>query len=65
MNHPKGIKAGYAPVLSCHSAQFSASFVEILAKIDRKTGKPSEGELPDLFKNGDSIIVRMKVNIIK
>jgi len=39
MNHKNGIKAGYSPVLDCHTAHIACRFDDIKDKIDPRTGK--------------------------
>ncbi|KRX00230.1 Translation protein, beta-barrel domain [Pseudocohnilembus persalinus] len=67
LNHPKGIKQGYSPVISIHTEQITCKLDKILGIIDKKTGKIiencefNEEELQkQLFKKGQSIMVKMK-----
>merc|ERR1712198_77411 len=39
LNHPGEIRAGYAPVLDCHTAHIACKFAELKEKIDRRSGK--------------------------
>nr|DAD46404.1 TPA_asm: hypothetical protein HUJ06_016341 [Nelumbo nucifera] len=39
MNHPGQIENGYALMLDCHTSHIAVKFVELLAKIDRLSGK--------------------------
>jgi elongation factor 1-alpha len=57
--HPTAIAAGYTPVLHAHTAQVSATIVEIVSKLDARTGQPVE-EKPKSIKTGDSAIVRIQ-----
>ena len=57
--HPTAIAAGYTPVLHAHTAQVAATISEIVAKIDPRTGQPTE-EKPKTIKTGDSAIVRIQ-----
>jgi len=57
--HPTAIAAGYTPVLHCHTAQVAATITELVAKIDPRTGQPTE-EKPKTIKTGDSAIVRIQ-----
>jgi len=41
MNHPGEIRAGYSPVLDCHTAHIACKFAEIKSKMDRRSGKVS------------------------
>lgn len=58
MNHPGEIRAGYSPVLDCHTAHIACKFSEILDKSDRRSGKILE-ENPKFIKSGDSALVKM------
>jgi elongation factor 1-alpha len=57
--HPTAIAPGYTPVLHAHTAQVAATIVEIIAKIDPRTGQPTE-EKPKTIKTGDSAIVKIQ-----
>ena len=59
LNHPGQIGAGYTPVLDCHTAHIACKFSEIVAKVDRRTGKATEEE-PKFIKSGDSAIVKLQ-----
>jgi len=58
LNHPGQISAGYTPVVDCHTSHTSCKFVELKAKIDRRTNVVTE-ENPKFVKSGDSAIVKM------
>jgi elongation factor 1-alpha len=58
LNHPGQINAGYTPVLDCHTAHIACKFSELLAKVDRRTGKETEKE-PKNIKSGDAAIVKL------
>jgi len=58
VNHPGCIKAGYAPVLDCHTAHIACKFEELEQKIDRRSGKVLE-ENPKEVKSGDSAMVKL------
>merc|ERR1719150_2703413 len=58
MNHPGLIKAGYSPVLDCHTAHIACKFEELQQKIDRRSGKVLE-ENPQSIKQGDAAMVKM------
>jgi len=58
MNHPGEIRAGYTPVLDCHTAHIACKFHEILNKVDRRTGKQKEDN-PTFVKNGDSAVINL------
>jgi len=59
LNHPGEIRKGYAPVVDCHTAHIACKFVELLEKIDRRSGKKLEDN-PEKVKSGDAAIVLMK-----
>ncbi len=59
INHPTVIAKGYTPVFHVHTAQVPCQFIEIIKKIDPKTGQAS-AEKPDFIKNGDVAVVRLK-----
>jgi elongation factor 1-alpha len=56
--HPGQIRAGYSPVLDCHTAHIACKFGAILEKIDRRSGKKVEDN-PEFVKNGDACIATM------
>ncbi|KAL0211764.1 hypothetical protein RCL1_005390 [Eukaryota sp. TZLM3-RCL] len=58
MNHPGQIRAGYAPVIDCHTAHISCKFETLLQKVDRRTGQVQE-ENPEFIKKNDCGIVRL------
>ncbi|MDR2707311.1 MAG: translation elongation factor EF-1 subunit alpha [Nitrososphaerota archaeon] len=57
--HPTAIAAGYTPVLHYHTGQIAVKFVELIKKIDPRTGQVSE-ENPSYLKTGDAAWVRME-----
>jgi elongation factor 1-alpha len=57
--HPTAVAAGYTPVLHAHTAQVAATITELVAKIDPRTGQPTE-EKPKTIKTGDSAIVKIQ-----
>ncbi len=59
INHPTVIAKGYTPVFHVHTAQVPCQFVELVSKLDPKTGQVAQ-EHPDFLKNGDVAIVRIK-----
>jgi len=59
LDHPGSIRAGYCPSIAVHTAQVPCEFEELLAKIDRKTGKDLEAN-PECAKSGDVVTVRMR-----
>jgi elongation factor 1-alpha len=56
--HPTAIAPGYTPVLHAHTSQVAATISELVAKIDPRTGQPTE-EKPKTIKTGDSAIVKI------
>lgn len=56
LNHPGEIKAGYAPVLDCHTAHIACKFSELKEKCDRRSGKKLEDN-PKSVKTGDAAMV--------
>merc|ERR1719420_2759426 len=55
---PVQLSTGYSPVLDCHTAHIACKFVEILEKVDRRTGKSTE-DAPKFIKSGDAAIVKL------
>lgn len=58
LNHPGEIKAGYSPVLDCHTSHIACKFAELVEKIDRRSGKKLE-EYPKVVKSGDAAIINL------
>ena len=58
MNIPNEIKAGYTPVVDCHTCHIACKFEKLLAKIDKRTGKIAEEEPPFIKKN-ESCLAQM------
>jgi len=59
INHPTVIAKGYTPVFHVHTAQVPCQFIEIVSKLDPKTGGVAQDH-PDFIKNGDVAIVKIK-----
>lgn len=59
INHPTAIAAGYTPVLHAHTTTMATTFVELISKIDPRTGQVIE-EKPSFLKTGDGAIVRFR-----
>ena len=57
--HPSAITVGYTPVIHVHTASVSARIVEIVAKLDPRTGQVVEKN-PSFLKPGDVAIIRFK-----
>merc|ERR1712121_439842 len=58
LNHPGEIRAGYTPVVDCHTAHIACKFEVLEEKIDRRSGKKLEDN-PPMVKSGDAAIVKM------
>lgn len=57
--HPTAIAAGYTPVLHAHTGQTACTFIELIKKLDPRTGQTVE-EKPAFLKTGDGALVRLK-----
>ncbi len=57
--HPTAIGVGYTPVLHIHTATVPAKIVELIAKLDPRTGAVVE-QKPAFLKQGDAAVVRIK-----
>lgn len=57
--HPGSIRAGYCPAIAVHTAQVPCEFEELLALVDRKTGKDTQVN-PEKAKSGELVSVRMR-----
>jgi elongation factor 1-alpha len=57
--HPTAIAAGYTPVLHAHTGQIACRFVELIKKLDPRTGQTVE-EKPAFLKTGDGAVVRLE-----
>ncbi len=55
--HPTAIAPGYTPVIHAHTASVAARIVEIIAKLDPRTGKVLERN-PPFIKMGDVAIIK-------
>jgi elongation factor 1-alpha len=58
LNHPNEIRAGYTPVVDCHTCHIACKFAALTSKIDKRTGKELEKE-PKAVKSGDAAMVHM------
>lgn len=58
LHYPTQIKAGYAPMLYCHTANVRCCFSSLLSKIDRITGAVLDEE-PTSIKAGDCALVHV------
>ncbi len=59
LQHPSVITKGYTPVFHINTAHVAGQIVEILKKIDPKTGAVVE-ENPDYIKPGDAAVIKVK-----
>ena len=59
LNHPTVLTVGYTPVFHVHTAQVACQFTELVSKMDPTTGQIIQ-EKPDMLKNGDAAIVKLK-----
>jgi len=57
--HPTALAAGYTPVLHAHTAQVACRFVELINKLDPRTGQVVE-EKPAFLKTGDGAVIRFE-----
>jgi len=57
--HPTAIAAGYTPVMHIHTAQTATRFVELIAKMDPRTGQVVEKN-PSFLKTGDVALVKLR-----
>ena len=59
LQHPTAITVGYTPVVHAHTAQVACKFVQLLKKIDPRTGQAKE-ENPQFIKTGDAAVVKLE-----
>ncbi|MEK6898357.1 MAG: translation elongation factor EF-1 subunit alpha [Nanoarchaeota archaeon] len=59
INHPTVIAKGYTPVFHVHTAQVPCQIVELIEKIDPRTGEVTQKN-PDFLKNNDVARVRIQ-----
>jgi elongation factor 1-alpha len=59
IDHPTAVAAGYTPVLHAHTVQVACRFIELIKKIDPRTGQTVE-ENPSFLKTGDGAIVKFE-----
>ena len=59
LNHPTVMTVGYAPVFHVNTSQVSCRIIEIVKKIDPRTGA-TIAENPDFLKNGDAAIIKVQ-----
>lgn len=58
LNHPGKIRAGYSPVLDCHTAHITCRFAELKEKLHRRTGQKLEDQ-PQVLLSGDAATVTL------
>ncbi|RLJ09665.1 MAG: translation elongation factor EF-1 subunit alpha [Candidatus Aenigmatarchaeota archaeon] len=58
LQHPTAITRGYTPVFHAHTAHAACKIVDILKKIDPKTGAVVQ-ENPDMIKSGDAAVIKV------
>ena len=59
LNHPTAMAVGYTPVFHMHTAQASCTIIELMKKLDPKTGATLQ-ENPQFLKTGDAAIIKVK-----
>ncbi|MFA4820151.1 MAG: translation elongation factor EF-1 subunit alpha [Candidatus Aenigmatarchaeota archaeon] len=59
LNHPSVISKGYTPVFHVHTSQVACTVIEIVKKMDPKTGA-AVTENPDYLKTGDAAIIKIR-----
>src|SRR3989338_5381337 len=59
LNHPTVMTVGYTPVFHVHTAQVACQITELVKKLDPATGQTLQ-EKPDMLKNGDAAIIKVK-----
>jgi len=59
LQHPTAIAVGYTPVIHAHTAQVACKFVQLIKKIDPRSGQVKE-ENPQLLKTGDAAVVKLE-----
>ncbi len=59
LQHPSAITVGYTPVFHAHTAQVACKIVELISKLDPKTGNIMEKN-PQFLKSGDAGVIRVQ-----
>ncbi|MCD6084060.1 MAG: translation elongation factor EF-1 subunit alpha [Desulfurococcales archaeon] len=57
--HPSAIHVGYTPVIHAHTASVACRIVEIIGRLDPKTGKIAEKN-PQFIRPGESAVIKFK-----
>ncbi len=58
LNHPSQLRAGFTPTFHCHAASAPGRIVEVISKIDSRTGETLESHPPGL-KKGEVGVIRV------
>ncbi|WP_456475356.1 translation elongation factor EF-1 subunit alpha [Candidatus Pyrohabitans sp.] len=59
LQHPSAITVGYTPVFHAHTAQVACRIVELISKLDPRTGNVVEKN-PQFLKTGEAGVVRVQ-----
>lgn len=59
LQHPSAITIGYTPVFHTHTAQVACKVVELISKLDPRTGNIMEKN-PQFLKSGDAGVIRVE-----
>ncbi len=59
LQHPSAITVGYTPVFHAHTAQVACRIVELISKLDPRTGNILEKN-PKFLKTGDAGVIRVQ-----
>lgn len=59
LQHPTVITKGYTPVFHIHTTHVAGKIIEIVKKIDPKTGATLQAN-PDMLKSGDAAVIKVQ-----
>jgi elongation factor 1-alpha len=59
LQHPTVLTKGYTPVFHCHTAHVAGKIIDLLKKLDPKTGAVIQ-EHPDMLKPGDAAVIKVQ-----
>jgi elongation factor 1-alpha len=59
LQHPTVVTKGYTPVFHAHTAHVAGKIIEIVKKIDPKTGATVQ-ENPDMLKSGHAAVIKVQ-----
>jgi elongation factor 1-alpha len=59
LQHPSAITVGYTPVFHAHTAQVACRIVELISKLDPRTGNVLEKN-PQFLKTGEAGVIRVQ-----